>query len=94
MLVSHKWSCKTLTDHRDKPEWLTEMLGLRATDPAATAGVGPGARTTAIWQAALRSVADRLQWENAPREARRRARKGLDESGNREALHDGWVRLR
>jgi hypothetical protein len=35
VLVSRKWSGKTLADHRgDRRAWLTEMLGLPATDPA------------------------------------------------------------
>jgi replication initiator protein RepSA len=34
VLVSRKWSGKTLADHRgDRQAWLTEMLGLPATDP-------------------------------------------------------------
>ena len=40
VLVSRKWSGKTLADHRgDRQAWLTEMLGLPATD-AATLPVG------------------------------------------------------
>jgi hypothetical protein len=35
VLVSRKWSGKTLADHRaDHKAWLTDMLGLPATDPA------------------------------------------------------------
>jgi hypothetical protein len=35
VLVSRKWSGKTLTDHRaDRRAWLLETLGLSATDPA------------------------------------------------------------
>jgi predicted DNA-binding transcriptional regulator AlpA len=35
VLTSRKWSGKTLADHRaDRKNWLTEMLGLPATDPA------------------------------------------------------------
>ena len=35
VLVSRKWSGKTLADHRgDRQAWLTEMLGISATDPA------------------------------------------------------------
>ena len=34
VLVSRKWSGKTLADHRaDRKNWLTETLGLPATDP-------------------------------------------------------------
>jgi excisionase family DNA binding protein len=35
VLTSRKWSGKTLADHRaERKAWLTEMLGLSATDPA------------------------------------------------------------
>ena len=35
MLVSRKWSGKTLADHRaDRKEWLLRILGVSATDPA------------------------------------------------------------
>ena len=35
VLVSRKWSGKTLADHRaDRKNWLTQTLGLEATDPA------------------------------------------------------------
>ena len=35
VLTSRKWSGKTLADHRaERKAWLTEMLGLPATDPA------------------------------------------------------------
>ena len=81
MLVSRKWSGKTLADHRgDRQAWLTEMLGLPATDPAHYRweqvqpdddDYMPSSRRL------LRSVADRLQWENALTEARRRAQEAL-----------------
>jgi hypothetical protein len=81
VLVSRKWSGKTLADHRgDRWAWLTEMLGLSATDPAsyrwervdpADEDYMPSGRRL------LRSVADRLQWENALTEARRRAQEAL-----------------
>ena len=81
MLVSRKWSGKTLADHRgDRQAWLTEMLGLPATDAARYRWeqvqpddedyMPPGRRL-------LHSVADRLQWENALTEARRRAQEAL-----------------
>jgi hypothetical protein len=81
VLVSRKWSGKTLADHRgDRQAWLTEMLGLPATDPVHYRWeqvqpddedyLPPGRRL-------LRSVADRLQWENALAEARRRAQEAL-----------------
>jgi hypothetical protein len=81
VLVSRKWSGKTLADHRaDRKDWLTSMLGLPATDP-----------TTYRWEPVtpndtdymppdrrlLHAVADRLHWENALTQARRRARDAL-----------------
>ena len=82
VLVSRKWSGKTLADHRgDRKAWLIEMLGLPATDPAIYRWepVQPGdddymphARRL------LHSVADRLRWQNALTEARRRARDAPD----------------
>jgi hypothetical protein len=81
VLVSRKWSGKTLADHRgDRRAWLTEMLGLPATDPAAYRweqvqpdddDYMPSGRRL------LRSVADRLQWESTLAEARRRAQEAL-----------------
>ena len=81
MLVSRKWSGKTLADHRaDRRTWLTSALGLPATDPACYRWeqvqpddddyMPPSRRL-------LRSVGDRLQWENALAEARRRAQEAL-----------------
>jgi hypothetical protein len=81
VLVSRKWSGKTLADHRgDRQAWLTEMLGLPATNPARyrweqvqpeDEDYLPSGRRL------LRSVADRLQWENTLTEARRRAQEAL-----------------
>jgi hypothetical protein len=81
VLVSRKWSGKTLADHRgDRQAWLVETLGLPATDPATyrwepvtpndTDYMPPGRRL-------LHAVADRLAWERALTEARRRARDAL-----------------
>ena len=77
VLVSRKWSGKTLADHRaDRKEWLLRTLGVSATDPARYAWepVAPGdldhmehARRL------LHVVADRLRWQTALREARLRA---------------------
>jgi hypothetical protein len=82
VLVSRKWSGKTLADHRgDRKAWLTEILRLPATDSASYRWehVRPGdddylppARRL------LHAVADRLRWENALTEARRRAQDALD----------------
>ena len=77
VLASRKWSGKTLADHRaDRKEWLLSTLGVSATDPARYAWepVAPGdpdhmdhARRL------LHAVADRLRWQAALKEARRRA---------------------
>jgi hypothetical protein len=83
VLVSRKWSGKTLADHRgDRKAWLTALLGLPATDPATyrweqvqpeDEDYLPPARRL------LHAVADRLHWEQALAEARRRARETLAE---------------
>ncbi|HEY6279328.1 MAG TPA: replication initiator, partial [Streptosporangiaceae bacterium] len=81
VLVSRKWSGKTLADHRgDRKAWLTQMLGLSATDTATYRWepvqpededyLPPGRRL-------LHAVADRLRWQNALTEARHRARDAL-----------------
>ena len=77
VLVSRKWSGKTLADHRaDRKEWLLRTLGVSATDPARY-----------VWEPVspsdpdhldharrmLHVVADRLRWQTALAEARRRA---------------------
>ena len=77
VLVSRKWSGKTLADHRaDRKNWLLSTLGRPATDPARYAWepVTPGdpdhmehARRL------LHVVADRQRWQAALAEARRRA---------------------
>jgi hypothetical protein len=77
VLVSRKWSGKTLADHRaDRKNWLMATLGKTAADPARYAWepVAPGdpdymehARRL------LHVVADRLHWQTALNEARRRA---------------------
>jgi hypothetical protein len=78
VLVSRKWSGKTLADHRgDRKAWLTETLGLEAPDPSrytwhvVTPSDGdylpPDKRL-------LHIVADRNRWQAALDEARRRAR--------------------
>ena len=77
VLVSRKWSGKTLADHRaDRKNWLLATLGQTATDPARYAWepVAPGdpdymehARRL------LHVVADRQHWHAALAEARRRA---------------------
>jgi hypothetical protein len=82
VLVSRKWSGKTLADHRgDRKTWLAEVLGLPATDPASYRWeqVQPGDEDyMPPARRLLHSVADRLRWEQALTEARRRARDALD----------------
>ena len=81
VLVSRKWSGKTLADHRgDRQAWLTEMLGISATDPAAyrwEQGQPGDDDYMPAGRRLLHAVADRLQWEQALTEARRRARDAL-----------------
>jgi len=77
VLVSRKWSGKTLADHRnDRRQWLLETLGILDTDPARYTWepVTPGdpdhmppARRL------LHVVADRQKWHAALTEARARA---------------------
>jgi len=77
VLVSRKWSGKTLADHRaDRQQWLLTTLGVSATDPARYSWelVAPGdpdhmdhARRL------LHAVADRARWQAALAEARQRA---------------------
>jgi len=78
VLVSRKWSGKTLADHRgDRKAWLIETLGLEPPDPARYTWhvvtpsdydyLPPEKRL-------LHIVADRTRWKAALDEARRRAR--------------------
>jgi hypothetical protein len=77
VLVSRKWSGKTLADHRaDRKAWLTEMLGLPATDPSQYAWepVAPGDQDhMPTAQRLLHVTADRIRWQQALDQARRRA---------------------
>ena len=77
MLCSRKWSGKTLADHRaDRKEWLLRTLGVSATDPALYAWelVAPSDQDHMDHaRRMLHVVADRLRWQNALEEARRRA---------------------
>jgi hypothetical protein len=77
VLVSRKWSGKTLADHRaDRQQWLLSTLGVSATDPSryrwelVTPGdpdhLDPARRL-------LHAVADRARWLTALKEARQRA---------------------
>ena len=77
VLVSRKWSGKTLTDHRgDRKAWLIEMLGLPATDPRRYSWelVAPGDQDhMPNGRRLLHVVADRMRWLSALDQARRRA---------------------
>jgi Replication initiator protein, pSAM2 len=85
VLVSRKWSGKTLADHRaDRQQWLLSTLGVSATDPSRYRWelVAPGdpdhldhARRL------LHAVADRARWQAALAEARRRAQDHLSATG-------------
>ena len=77
VLVSRKWSGKTLADHRaDRKTWLTGMLGIPATDPDRYTWeqVQPGDPDhMANPQRLLHVVADRMRWLTALEQARRSA---------------------
>jgi hypothetical protein len=77
VLVSRKWSGKTLADHRaDRKEWLLRTLGVSVTDPARYAWdlVAPADHDHMDHaRRMLHVVADRLRWQAALAEARRRA---------------------
>ena len=77
VLVSRKWSGKTLADHRaDRKNWLLATLGKTATDPARYSWlpVAPG-DPDYMEQARrlLHVVADRQHWQAALADARRKA---------------------
>jgi hypothetical protein len=77
VLVSRKWSGKTLADHRaDRQQWLLAALGVSATDPARYRWelVTPG-DPDHMDQARrlMHAVADRARWQAMLAEARRRA---------------------
>lgn len=77
VLVSRKWSGKTLADHKgDRKQWLTETLGLPATDPTRYAWeiVAPDDPDhMPRGQRLLHVVADRMRWHTALDQARRKA---------------------
>jgi len=77
VLVSRKWSGKTLADHRaDRREWLLQTLGLQAADPARYTWepVTPGDPDhMPPAQRLLHVVADRKRWHAALALARARA---------------------
>jgi hypothetical protein len=82
VLVSRKWSGKTLADHRaDRKAWLLAMLGLPTVDdqryrwervsPADPDHMPPAQRL-------LHVLTDRARWQAALGEARRRAKQATD----------------
>jgi hypothetical protein len=77
VLVSRKWSGKTLADHRaDRKQWLLDTLGVSATDPARYAWEPVAPADPDFLDHArrlLHAVADRARWQAALAEARRRA---------------------
>jgi hypothetical protein len=77
VLVSRKWSGKTLADHRaDRKTWLLQTLGLSATDPARYSWepVTPADPDhMPLAQRLLHVLADRQHWQAALNQARARA---------------------
>jgi hypothetical protein len=77
VLVSRKWSGKTLTDHRaDRRSWLLDTLGQTAVDPARYAWETVTPNDPDYMENArrlLHVVADRQHWHAALAEARRKA---------------------
>jgi hypothetical protein len=77
VLVSRKWSGKTLADHRgDRKAWLTAILGIPEENPGRYSWerVTPGDDDFMPHSRRLLHVlADRARWQAALAEARRRA---------------------
>ena len=86
VLVSRKWSGKTLADHRaDRKAWLLATLGIPDADPARYTWepVTPGDPDhMPPAQRLLHVVADRQRWHAALAEARRRANAPARSFGN------------
>ena len=82
VLVSRKWSGKTLADHRaDRKTWLMEALNLPADNtPAATPGDAspPPIPTTCPPARPSCTLTDRARWQTALTEARRTAQEAAD----------------
>ena len=82
ILVSRKWSGKTLADHRgDRKAWLTAMLDLPATyaaryswEPVTPADDDYMPQSRRL----LHVLADRARWQAALAEARRKAQEDTD----------------
>jgi hypothetical protein len=79
VLVSRKWSGKTLTDHKhDRRAWVLATLGLTPDDPEATRYMwepvtGDDPNIEPLSRRLLRAVAERARWRAALDEAKRRA---------------------
>jgi hypothetical protein len=77
VLVSRRWSGKTLADHRaDRQAWLLSTLGVSATDLGRYDWelVQPGGPDYMEYaRRLLHAVADRARWQAALNEARRKA---------------------
>jgi len=83
VLVSRKWSGKTLADHRgDRKQWLMDALGLSATDDAGRYRWEQVTPNDADYlpppKRLVRVVAERMRWKHALDEARRRAQEAAD----------------
>jgi hypothetical protein len=87
VLTSHKWSGKTLADHRaERKAWLVAMLELPATDPERCRWerVTPSDRDAMTpTRKLLHVLDDRTRWQAAVTEARRRA---CDQAQEHQAL--------
>ena len=82
VLVSRKWSGKTLADHRgDRKAWLMGMLGLPDPDDAGRYRWEPVTPADADFMThgrrMLHVLADRARWQAALTEARRRAQEPI-----------------
>jgi hypothetical protein len=90
VLVSRKWSGKTLAGYRaDRQQWLLETLGVSATDPARYRWelVSPGDPDYMDYaRRLLYAVADRARWLAALKDARQKANlPGSDAPAGKEA---------
>ena len=88
VLVSRKWSGKTLADHRgDRKAWLLSMLGLPNPDDTGRYRWEKVARVDQDFMTPARRMlhvlADRARWKAALLEARRRAQEAAGLSAAR-----------
>jgi hypothetical protein len=85
VLVSRKWSGKTLADHRgDRKAWLMDTLGLSATDDTGRYQWERVTTADADYlsppRRLVRVVAERMRWKQALDEARRRAQEQAEDA--------------